>query len=102
MVAGHYQPLADDGSRAALRPSDQTCPLQSGQKTKRRGLKENPLVFAPSIKRANPRTTTNGVAARGIQLLNFNLRASVFQLLLRRFRVGLVDAFLDRLRGAVD
>jgi hypothetical protein len=36
MVAGHYQPLADDGAIKSQfpAPSDQTCPLQSGQKTK--------------------------------------------------------------------
>jgi hypothetical protein len=32
MVVGHYQPLADDGP--LLAPSDQTCLLQSVQKTK--------------------------------------------------------------------
>jgi len=39
MVVGHYQPLADDGTLTFQRlpwcaPSDQTCLLQSVQKTK--------------------------------------------------------------------
>jgi hypothetical protein len=39
MVVGHYQPLADDGTltfqlNARCAPSDQTCLLQSIQKTK--------------------------------------------------------------------
>jgi len=39
MVVGHYQPLADDGTLtfetlARCAPSDQTCLLQSVQKTK--------------------------------------------------------------------
>jgi hypothetical protein len=38
MVVGHYQPLADDGTFTFLlrwcAPSDQTCLLQSVQKTK--------------------------------------------------------------------
>ena len=41
VVVGLYQPLADDGARITLMmqaPSDHACPLQSLQKTKRRGL----------------------------------------------------------------
>jgi len=35
MVAGHYQPLADGGANALPpAPPDQTCPLQSHQRTK--------------------------------------------------------------------
>src|SRR5215510_12907183 len=104
MVAGHYQPLADDGPHT-VRPSDQTCPLQSGQKTKKRRL--------VGIRSSSPPRWHEGESAGDgkwgrhprnsiLALLDLHLRAGVFQLLLRRFRVGLVDAFLDRLRCAVD
>jgi hypothetical protein len=49
MVAGHYQPLADDGSHVLHgRP---TKPVLCSRVRRQRGedSKENPLVFAPSM-----------------------------------------------------
>ena len=45
LVAGHYQPLADNVAIAAT--SDQTCLPQSTQKAKRRRLEQNQLRFDP-------------------------------------------------------
>jgi len=45
LVAGHYQPLADNVAVAAT--SDQTCLPQSTRKAKRRWLARNQLRFDP-------------------------------------------------------
>jgi hypothetical protein len=71
MVVGHYQPLADNDApdRLMRAPSDQTCLLQPSQKTKKKRLTVNPLFFAPLLLGYESRATTNGVAARVLQVL---------------------------------
>src|SRR5713101_3954096 len=121
MVVGHYQPLADDGTFTFqllpwCAPSDQTCLLQSVQKTKtskpmcgqsaRFQATGDSLVFglwelrAPEALVPHPRLPAG--AAPYSLLLDLGLAAGILQLFLGCLGVGLVDAFLDRLRRAVD
>src|SRR5262249_52281061 len=104
LVVGRYQPLADGG--ASLTPPDHACLLQSLQRAKRSGLPESALL-RPRAKKglsllnvsreiATARTGfgSTGRAAKTQRastrvLLDVDLGAGFFELLLRRFGVGL-------------
>src|SRR6185436_19305763 len=79
LVARPYEPLAD--SRTGTHDPARPIPLQSNQRTQ-----------------PNPRGGLTLCSA----LLDLDLRAGLFHLLLDGFGIGLAHAFLQRLRRAVD
>src|SRR5258708_1615530 len=121
MVAGHYQPLADDGATIAIpctvRPNLSSA-VGSEDKDKQADMGPS-ITFSTAppglaclrpLKRLKERALTEAgrqalsacLPYYHCHLLHFDLRTGVFQLLLRCFGVGLADAFLDRLGRAID
>src|ERR1700746_1631936 len=103
MVVRHSHARADDGTfpfqllpwRA---PSDQTCLLQSVQKTKT----SKPMCGQSARFQATGDSLVFGLWETAQAPEAWYRAAGILQLLLCCFGIGLVNAFLDRLRRAVD